>query len=285
MNYTQKAKKFNTKKRLGQNFLIDEMILDYIINVAGDLKNVTILEIGAGIGFLTEKLCKNAKEVIACEIDDDAINYLDKNILPNNKNLKLIHNDILKTNIYNITKENNIKIIANIPYYITSPIIIHLLGEIDDLYNKNRNQISEIILMVQYEVAKRIVANENSDNKEYGLLSILSQFYCDVKFLRKIKSSSFYPSPKVDSAIVQFKVKNAPAVKTDDYTFLKKVIKGCFLSRRKNIKNSLIKSGFNKECIIKTLKDLNIDENIRGEKLSLETINSIAKKMKENLIL
>lgn len=285
MNYIQKAKKFNTKKRLGQNFLVDESILDYIIYAAGDIKNSTILEIGPGIGFLTEKLCKNAKEVIACEIDDDAINFLNKNILPNNKNLKLIHNDILKINICDVTNENNIKIIANIPYYITSPIIAHLLGEIDDLNNQNRSQISEIILMVQYEVAKRIVANKNSDNKEYGLLSILSQFYCDVEFLKQIKAKSFYPSPKVDSALVRFKVKKEPAVKTDDYSFLKKVIKGCFLSRRKNVKNSLIQSGFNKEYVIKTLKDLNIDENIRGEKLSLETINSIAKKIKENSIL
>ena len=285
MNYIQKAKKFNTKKRLGQNFLVDESVLDYIINAAGDLENVTILEIGPGIGFLTERLCKNAKEVIACEIDDDAINYLNKNILPRNKNLKLINNDILKTNMCDVTSEKNIKIIANIPYYITSPIIAHLLGEIDDLNNQNRSQISEIILMVQYEVAKRIVANENSDNKEYGLLSILSQFYCDVEFLKKIKAKSFYPAPKVDSALVRFKVKNEPRVKTYDYRFLKKVIKGCFLSRRKNVKNSLIQSGFSKEYVIKTLQDLNIDENIRGEKLSLETINSIAKKMKENMTL
>ncbi|MCI5824586.1 MAG: 16S rRNA (adenine(1518)-N(6)/adenine(1519)-N(6))-dimethyltransferase RsmA [Candidatus Gastranaerophilales bacterium] len=283
MNYIQRAKKFNTKKRLGQNFLVDESVLDYIICAAGEIENTTVLEIGPGIGFLTEKLCKNAKEVIACEIDDDAINFLNKNLLPSNKNLKLIHNDILKTNICDLTKKKPIKIIANIPYYITSPIIAHLLGEIDDLNNQNRSQISEIILMVQYEVAKRIVASENSDNKEYGLLSILSQFYCDVEFLKKIKANSFYPAPKVDSALVRFKVKNEPAVKTDDYTFLKKVIKGCFLSRRKNVKNSLIQSGFDKECIIKTLKDLNIDENVRGEKLSLETINLIAKKIKENL--
>ena len=165
MNYIQRAKKFNTKKRLGQNFLVDESVLDYIICAAGEIENTTVLEIGPGIGFLTEKLCKNAKEVIACEIDDDAINFLNKNLLPSNKNLKLIHNDILKTNICDLTKKKPIKIIANIPYYITSPIIAHLLGEIDDLNNQNRSQISEIILMVQYEVAKRIVASENSDNK------------------------------------------------------------------------------------------------------------------------
>lgn len=282
MNYIQRAKKFNTKKRLGQNFLIDEDVLDYIISAACDINDSTIIEIGPGIGFLTEKLCKNAKKVITCEVDDDAVNYLKKNLLVNNKNLKLVHNDILKTNILDMTDEPKVKVIANIPYYITSPIIAHLLGEIDDLNNPNRNRISEIILMVQYEVAKRIVANENSDNKEYGLLSILSQFYCDVELLKKINAKSFYPSPKVDSAIVRFKVKSSPRVESDDYSFLKKVIKGCFLSRRKNIKNSLIQSGFNKDDVIKTLKDLDIDENIRGEKLSLGGMNLIAKTLKTN---
>lgn len=280
MNYIQRAKKFNTKKRLGQNFLIDESVLDYIINVACDINDSTIIEIGPGIGFLTEKLCKNAKKVITCEVDDDAVNYLKKNLLVNNTNLKLVHNDILKTNILDMTDEPKVKVIANIPYYITSPIIAHLLGEIDDLNNPNRNRISEIILMVQYEVANRIVASENSNNKEYGLLSILSQFYCDVEFLKKIKAKSFYPSPKVDSALVRFKVRSYPRVKSDDYSFLKKVIKGCFLSRRKNIKNSLIQSGFNKDNVIQTLKDLNIDENIRGEKLSLGSMNLIAETLK-----
>ena len=280
MNYIQRAKKFNTKKRLGQNFLIDESVLDYIINAACDINDSTIIEIGPGIGFLTEKLCKNAKKVITCEVDDDAVNYLKKNLLVNNTNLKLVHNDILKTNISDMTDEPKVKVIANIPYYITSPIIAHLLGEIDDLNNPNRNRISEIILMVQYEVANRIVASENSNNKEYGLLSILSQFYCDVEFLKKIKAKSFYPSPKVDSALVRFKVRSYPRVESDDYSFLKKVIKGCFLSRRKNIKNSLIQSGFNKDNVIQTLKDLNIDENIRGEKLSLGSMNLIAETLK-----
>lgn len=282
MNYIQRAKKFNTKKRLGQNFLIDESVLNHIISAACDIKESTIIEIGPGIGFLTEKLCRNAKEVIACEVDDDAVNYLKKNLLNSNTNLKLVHNDILKTNISDMTDEPKVKVIANIPYYITGPIIAHLLGEIDDLNNQNRNRISEIILMVQYEVAKRIVASESSDNKEYGLLSILSQFYCDVEFLKKINAKSFYPSPKVDSALVQFKVRSYPKVESDDYSFLKKVIKGCFLSRRKNVKNSLIQSGFNKENVIETLKDLNIDETLRGEKLSIEIINLIAQKLKDN---
>lgn len=283
MNYIQKAKKFNTKKSLGQNFLIDENILDFIVKQAGCIDDSIIIEIGPGIGFLTQKLCKKAKHVIACEIDNDAINYLNENILPFNKNLELINNDILKLNISDLTYEKKVKIIANIPYYITSPIIVHLLGEIDELNNQNRNKIEEIILMVQYEVAKRLVANENSNNKEYGLLSILSQFYCNVEFLKKVKASSFYPSPKVDSAIVKFKVKNSPIVKSNDYTFLKRVIKACFLSRRKNVKNSLIQGGFDKDIVIKTLKDCDINENIRGEKLSIIEINILANNLKLNL--
>ena len=171
MDYLQRAKNFRTKKRLGQNFLISQDIINTIITQANITKEDTVVEIGAGAGFVTEQLVKFAKKVIAIELDEDAIKELKK---INCDNLEIIHQDILKTQLSDLSKDK-IKIVANIPYYITSPIIAHLLGEIDELENQNRSMIKDIILMVQYEVAQRIIASEKSPAKQYGLLSILSQ--------------------------------------------------------------------------------------------------------------
>ena len=143
-DYLQRAKYFRTKKRLGQNFLINPDVISDIIEFADIKPDDTILEIGPGVGFVTEQLVKYAKKVIAIELDDDAIKELSK---LEADNLEIIHADILKTDLSNICEEK-LKVVANIPYYITSPIIAHLLGEIDDLGNKNRAKIENIILMV-----------------------------------------------------------------------------------------------------------------------------------------
>ena len=210
MDYFFRAKKFRAKKRLGQNFLVDEKVIDDILSCVNN--DDSVFEIGPGLGFVTERLVDLAHDVVAVEIDKDAIEILNKN-LGDKQNFKLIENDILKVNLDEIyPKDKKIKIVANIPYYITSPILVHLLGEIDDFDNKNRNHIDEIILMVQLEVAKRICANENSQNKEYGMLSILSQFFCDAEIIRHVSKRSFYPSPKVDSAIVRLKNKGMPKI-------------------------------------------------------------------------
>ena len=150
--------------------------------------------------------------------------------------------------------------------------------------NKNRNSISQVVLMVQYEVAKRLSANEKSPSKEFGLLSILAQFWAGVEYVRKVPSRSFFPAPKVDSAIVKLTVKNQPLLNLSNYDFFKKVIKGCFATRRKNIKNSLINVGFAKNAVEKTLADLNIDENLRGEALSISQMGDLSEKLKENLL-
>ena len=273
MNYIQRAKKFRTKKRLGQNFLIDESILDSIVDYANININDTIIEIGPGIGFLTEKLVKKARNVIAIELDQDAIYHLDK---INANNLKIIHNDILKTDISSLSKDK-VKVVANIPYYITSPILVHLLGEIDDLNNKNRNSIESIILMVQLEVAYRMIANEKSVvSKRYGLLSVLSQFYCDVELLKVVKSRSFYPAPKVDSALVKLKVRPKPCLELTDYKFFKKILKALFATRRKNIRNCLIQAGLNSSNVDSALNFCNLDKNLRAENLSLSSIAKIS---------
>ena len=272
MNYFERAKYFRTKKRLGQNFLIDGEVISDIIDYAQISPDDTIVEIGPGVGFVTEQLIKHAKKVIAIELDKEAVNELEK---LNADNLQIIHNDILKTDLSELCEEN-FKIVANIPYYITSPILAHLLGEIDDLANKNRAKITDIILMVQEEVARRMVADEKSSNKQYGLLTILSQFWADVKILRLVGRKSFFPAPKVNSALVKLKVRKEPKLKLNDYTHFRKTVKAAFAQRRKNIKNCLLSAGFQKDSIIDALRELQLDENIRGEKLSIEQFGKLS---------
>ncbi|MBR6162964.1 ribosomal RNA small subunit methyltransferase A [bacterium] len=277
MDYFLTAKKFRAKKRLGQNFLVDSSCIEKIIEVSDIQPSDTVLEIGAGLGFVTRELVKRAKRVIAVELDKDMVRELEKINAPN---LEIINQDILKTDISQFG--SNIKIVANIPYYITTPILVHLLGEIDDLENKNRNSISQIVLMVQYEVARRIMADEKAEEKEWGLLSILSKFWAEVEFIRKVPARSFFPAPKVDSAVLKFKVRTSPMLELDDYTFFRKTAKACFATRRKNLKNSLLNAGFSKETIQKTLSELGISENIRGEKLSIVEISKLAEGLKAN---
>lgn len=272
MNYYERAKYFKTKKRLGQNFLIDAQTISDIIDFAEIKPEDTIVEIGPGVGFVTEQLIKHAKKVIAIELDEDAIKELKK---LNASNLKIIHNDILKQDLSQIS-DDKIKIVANIPYYITSPIIAHLLGEIDDLNNRNRSKISDILLMVQEEVARRIVATENSPSKQYGLLSILSQFWADVKIMKTVGRRSFFPAPKVNSALVKLTVREKPLINLTDYSHFRRVIKAGFAQRRKTLKNCLVSAGFAKEKVVEAFRKLELDENIRGEKLSIEMFGKLS---------
>lgn len=275
MNYYDRAKYFRTKKRLGQNFLIDGQTIADIIDFADIQSDDTIIEIGPGVGFVTEQLIKHAKQVIAIELDEEAIKELEK---LNASNLKIIHNDILKQDLSELC-DGKVKVVANIPYYITSPIIAHLLGEIDDLNNKNRNKITDILLMVQEEVAHRMVANENSSGKQYGLLTILSKFWADVEIVKLVGRRSFYPAPKVNSALVKLIVREKPLLDLTDYTHFRRTVKAGFSQRRKNIKNCLMSGGFSKEKILSALKNLGLDENIRGEKLSIETFGKLSEEL------
>ena len=272
VDYLQRAKYFKTKKRLGQNFLINGEVISDIIKFADIKPDDTILEIGPGVGFVTEQLVKYAKKVIAIELDEEAISELNK---LNADNLEIIHADILKTDLSDLC-EGSLKVVANIPYYITSPIIAHLLGEIDDLENKNRAKIENIILMVQEEVARRIVATEKSSGKQYGLLTILSQFWADCSILRLVGRRSFYPAPKVNSALVSMKVRKEPLLKLSDYSFFRRVVKAGFSQRRKTLKNCLLSAGFDKEKINSAIIRLVLDENIRGEKLSIAQFGKLS---------
>lgn len=278
MNYIEIAKKFRAKKRLGQNFLIDGNVIETIIDCSNITKDDIVVEIGSGLGFVTERLVNFANKVFAIELDEDMISELSK---INAGNLEIVHKDILKTDLSEFGC--NLKIVANIPYYITSPILAHLLGEIDDINNRNRKSISQIVLMVQYEAARRIIANEKSPSKEFGALSILAQFWADIEFIEKVPSNSFFPSPKVNSAIIKLIIKNKPLLQLSNYTFFKKVVRGCFATRRKNIKNSLINIGFAKNAVEKTLLKLDINENVRGETLSIEEMGKLSEILKNNL--
>ena len=290
-DYKKKAKSFKAKKSLGQNFLVDENVIHKIIEEANLSKDEVVLEIGPGVGFVTEQLVKEAKEVIAVEIDEDAIAELSKlscntndlDLQPltqggNNQSgiaaIKIIKNDILKTDISKLV-DKPVKIVANIPYYITSSILVHLLGEVDDFENKNRKSIKEIILMVQYEVAKRIVADEKSPNKEYGALSILCNYWAKTSFIQKVDAQSFYPAPKVDSALLKLEIRESPLVNIENPTLFRKLIKASFGTRRKNIKNSFLNAGFSKEIVEKVLKHFDIDVNRRGETLSIQELADI----------
>lgn len=276
MNLFERARFFRTKKRLGQNFLVNPDVIEEIIDYAQITKDDTIIEIGPGVGFVTEQLVKYAKKVIAIELDEEAIKELEKLECDN---LKIIHNDILKTDISALSDEK-VKVVANIPYYITAPIISHLLGEIDDLNNKNRNSISEIILMVQEEVARRMVATEKSPSKQYGLLTILAQFWTDCEIIRLVGRKSFFPAPKVNSALVGLKINNEPKLKLSDYSHFRRVLKAAFSQRRKNIKNCLVNNGFNKDIVKSVLNKLDIDENTRGESLSIEKFGQLSEELK-----
>lgn len=278
MDYLQRTKSFRTKKRLGQNFLVDGNAIQAILDDANISKEDTIIEIGPGIGFVTEQLVKHAKRVIAIELDHAAITELKK---IKADNLEIIHRDILKTDLSELSNEK-VRIIANIPYYITSPIIAHLLGEIDDLDNKNRNLIKDIILMVQFEVAQRIVATEKSLAKQYGLLTILSQFWADCEIIKKVGRKAFYPSPKVDSALIKLTVNKEPRLQLSNYSHFRKTIKAAFSQRRKNVKNCLLSSGFTRENITKSLLAVNIPETARGETISIEDFGKLSEELLKN---
>ncbi|MBS6603553.1 MAG: ribosomal RNA small subunit methyltransferase A [Brachyspira sp.] len=272
MDYYNRAKYFKTKKRLGQNFLINGEVISNIIDYAEISPEDTVIEIGPGVGFVTEQLIKHAKQVIAIELDEEAIKELEKLNAPN---LTIIHKDILKTDLSELC-EGTVKVVANIPYYITSPIIAHLLGEIDDLNNKNRNKITDILLMVQEEVARRMVATEKSPSKQYGLLTLLSQFWADVEIKELVGRRSFFPAPKVNSALVKLTVRKTPKLELSDYTHFRKTVKAAFSQRRKNIKNCLLSGGFSKESIQNAMQKLVLDENTRGEKLSIEDFGKLS---------
>lgn len=261
---------FKFSKSLGQNFLIDGNIVRKI-SEAGDItKEDCILEIGPGIGTLTEELALKAKKVVAVELDESLLPILDET-LKDYDNVEIIHGDILEVDINKLIEKKleggPIKVVANLPYYVTTPIIARL---IEEDFN-----IESIIVMIQKEVADRIVASPN--NKQYGSLSVFVNFYTSPEIMVKVPKTVFMPQPKVDSSVIKLKLKkDLPEVNRKIFF---KVVKSAFGKRRKTILNALSSNdlGVNKETIKEVLEKLDIPLEARAENLNIEDFIKISK--------
>ena len=235
------VKKYNFKfsKSLGQNFLIDDSVLTDIVEGAEVNKDDLIIEIGPGVGSLTAQLIGRAKKVVSIELDNDLIPIL-KEELGQYENFTLIHKDALKVDFNEIIgHENSVKLVANLPYYVTTPIIVKLLK---DNYN-----FKSLTIMIQKEVAERINAEPNC--KEYGALSLLVQYYCDTKIVRKVSPGSFIPRPKVDSIVIRLDKLSEKRVEVKDEKLMFEIIRNAFNMRRKTMWNAVKFLGMKKEEI------------------------------------
>ena len=250
---------FKFKKEFGQNFIFDGNLLSAIVSDSGITEEDEVLEIGAGAGTLTQKLCEKAKKVVSFEIDKKLTEHLAE-IEKKNKNLKIVMADALKTPICEIEKHFNgsYKIVANLPYYITSPMIFKFLEE-----TKN---VASLTVMVQKEVAERFSAKENS--KSYGVSTIMINYQANVEYLRTVKRQMFHPAPNVDSALIKI-TPNPNKPKAKDDAFFSEVVKAAFSMRRKTLQNNLSTLKISKEKIVELLKKLEKPETARAEELSI----------------
>ncbi|EOD00282.1 16S rRNA (adenine(1518)-N(6)/adenine(1519)-N(6))-dimethyltransferase RsmA [Caldisalinibacter kiritimatiensis] len=262
---------FKFSKSFGQNFLIDKNILDKICEGANITKEDGVIEIGPGIGTLTQELCERAGKVVAVELDNRLIPILDETLFSYD-NVKVIQGDILKIDIEDLIKtefdNKKVKVVANLPYYITTPIIMKLLEE--------RYNIEKIVVMIQKEVAMRIQAAPGG--KDYGALSIAAQYYSNPQIIANVPKNVFIPKPKVDSAVIMLDVYSKPKFNVKDEKLLFKVVKAAFSKRRKTLVNALSSGGLGleKDQIREILSKHDIDHRIRGEKLSIEDFIKIS---------
>lgn len=261
-NTTQQiVNKYNFKfsKSLGQNFLIDDQVLRDIVTGAEVNNDDFIIEIGPGVGTLTKELLQAAKKVCAIELDKDLIPILNEE-LKEFENFELVNKDALKVNFDEIIgEEKSVKLVANLPYYVTTPIIAKLLTE--------GYKFKSLTIMIQKEVAERIDAKPST--KEYGALSLLVQYHCDTELVRKVSPSSFIPRPKVDSSVIRLNKLDSPRVKVDDEKLFFKIIRASFNMRRKTLWNALKSLGLSKDLLENALQECDIDPKRRGETLSI----------------
>ena len=262
---------FTFKKSFGQNFLTDTNILQKIVDTAEIDKNVNVIEIGPGIGALTEFLAENAAEVMAFEIDERLVPILE-DTLRDHDNVKVINEDVLKADLQTRVKEFEnpnlpIKVVANLPYYITTPILMHLI--------ESKIPFEEFVVMMQKEVADRISAEPNT--KAYGSLSIAVQYYMTAKVAFVVPRTVFVPAPNVDSAILKMTRRKQPLVEVKDEDFFFRVSKASFVHRRKTLWNNLTshfgKSEEVKNKLEQALENATIKPSIRGEALSISDLH------------
>lgn len=269
-------KGFRFSKSLGQNFLIDEGVLGEIVEKSGVDKDTYVLEIGPGFGTLTQRLCASAKKVVAVEIDTSAAEILGEN-LAECDNLKIICGDVLKLDLAEIIKnefgtDGKVRVVANLPYYITTPIIMLLI--------ENGLPIESVTVMIQKEVADRLSATHGS--KDYGAITLSVQYRCKVTNIVQVPPTSFMPPPKVTSAVIRLDLLDSPPIAVEDEKKLFRVIKAAFAQRRKTLLNTLSSCGgfsMGKGEIENMLLSLGIDPKRRGETLSLEEYAKISEKI------
>ena len=253
--------------------------MNKIVDGAGITENDNVLEVGPGIGSLTQFLAERAKKVLAVEIDKSLLPILEKT-LGSYDNVQVINKDILEVDLNSLIEEHfpnkKPKVVANLPYYVTTPIIMKFLEE--------KINIESLVVMIQKEVADRMQAAPNT--KDYGALSIAVQYYCDPKILFKVPPSVFVPQPKVESTVIKLEVRGTPLVEVHDERLFFNIIRDSFSKRRKTLLNALSTGNLklNKELIRETLNYYNINENIRGEALSIEEFAQICNYIKSNLI-
>ena len=261
---------FKFSKSLGQNFLIDTNVIDRILEGARVQEGDYVIEVGPGIGTLTKEMGRTAEKVVAIEIDKTLIPILEET-LADFPNIEVINQDILKVNVQELVKAKlnggPVKLIANLPYYITTPIVMKFLEE--DI------PVTDIVVMVQKEVADRMNAQPNS--KDYGALSVAVQYYCDTEIVAKAPRHMFMPQPNVDSTVIGLHVREERKYNVDNEDIFFKTVKASFGQRRKTLLNSLGGLGFlSKDQIKIALQEANIDEKRRGETLSIEEFASLS---------
>ncbi|WP_172645601.1 16S rRNA (adenine(1518)-N(6)/adenine(1519)-N(6))-dimethyltransferase RsmA [Domibacillus tundrae] len=269
--------RFSFKKSLGQNFLIDSNILQRITETAELTKETGVIEIGPGIGALTEHLARSAGKVVAFEIDQRLLPILDETLAPYD-NVKIINEDVLKADMKTVVEQefaqfDRLMVVANLPYYVTTPIIMKLL--------EDKIPVTGFVVMLQKEVGARISAKPST--KEYGSLSIAVQYYTEASIAFIVPKTVFMPPPNVDSAIIKLDVRDEPAVSVDDEDFFFKVTRTSFAQRRKTILNNLV-NGLpggkeKKEDITTALEEAGIEPSRRGETLSLAEFASLTESL------
>ena len=271
--FIMKQNNITANKNLGQNFLINEDVVDSIVENAEITKNDLVIEIGPGLGTLTSRLLEKAGKVICVELDRKMIAILEKRFKIY-ENLELINDDILKINLNQLISQNKIneikhvKIVANLPYYITTPIIMKLLEE--------RLDIESITVMIQKEVAQRLAAKPGTS--DVGSITYTIWYYTEPKIVLEVPKESFIPAPEVTSSVIKLDILKQPRIEVKDEKQFFKIIKVAFMQKRKTLINALVNGKVfqNKEDAKKCLDELKIDEKIRGEKLTLEQYKNIA---------
>lgn len=271
--FLMKKYKIKANKSLGQNFLIDDNVIEDIVNGANIQNNDLVIEIGPGLGSMTALLVQKAKKVICIELDKKMIQILNDRFIAYN-NIELINDDVLKINLNEIIKQEkeenqikDVKIVANLPYYITTPIIMKLLEENLD--------IESITVMIQKEVADRLI--ETPSGKNTGAITYTVYYYCESQKIREVSNTSFIPMPEVTSEVINLKLRKEHAIDVENKKVLFNIIKSAFMQRRKTLVNALVNTGVfkSKEEGLRILKTLNLREDIRAENLTIEDFGRI----------